>query len=366
MADGVGERLLGDAEQGQLHLGGRPRHVIADEVDPVARQALDPFDQPLHRHAGTQVIQHRQPQLTGHVAQLGGDRARQRGRLRVAARVQATDQQRQVLQRPIVEVGGEAHALGLGQGHGQVALHGRAAGQLLQRPDRQARHGGHEHGPDDERGHRQDGILEVQHQSGHGRRQADGRQRDALDELVPADGPAHARHPAGQEAGQERGQHRDAGHQLCLDRRARGRNDQRRHCGRRRSPVNDAAGDGHADGSDLGTDHDGNGVAGEGGGDRHAPPLSVRGERGQGLGQRRHGERPQEADRRDAPRGVEGGHDRQRERRDRRGHERPAEPGRHEGTTGPGQPPAPDRHDGRREPHEEYRVAGSAVERPRR
>ena len=136
MLDRVGQGLLGDPEERELDVRRRPRAVGALEADLAAGEALDPEDEPVERRPDAQVVEDRQPQVAADRPQPVRDGPRDVGAFRVAGRVEPLDQQRQLLERVVVDVGRDARPLRLRRGDDEVALElapasraGRAGGR---------------------------------------------------------------------------------------------------------------------------------------------------------------------------------------------------------------------------------------------
>ena len=148
--DGVGQRLLRDPEERELHVRRGPRPVRALEADLAAREALDAQDEPVERRPHAQVVEDRQAQVAADRPQPVRDVARDVRALGVAGRVEAADEQRQLLERVVVDVGGDPRPLRLGRGDDEVTLELRAAGEPGERPDGEAARGCDRGDPDEE------------------------------------------------------------------------------------------------------------------------------------------------------------------------------------------------------------------------
>ena len=74
-----------------------------------------------------EVVEDRQAQVAADRPQAIRDRPGDVGALRVAGRVEPVDEERQLLERVVVDVGGDAGALRLGRGDDEVALERRPA-----------------------------------------------------------------------------------------------------------------------------------------------------------------------------------------------------------------------------------------------
>ena len=135
MLDGVGQGLLGDPEERELHVRRRAGAVGALEPDLAAGQALDPEDQPVERGTDAQVVQDREAQVAADRAQPVGHRPGHLGALRVARRIETAHEQGQLLQGVVVDVRGDARTFGLGRGDDEVALELGAADQAGERTD---------------------------------------------------------------------------------------------------------------------------------------------------------------------------------------------------------------------------------------
>ena len=120
--DGVRERLLGDPEERQLDVGRRPGPVGPLEADLAAGETLDPEHEPVERRPDAEVVEDRQPEVAADRPEPVGDRPAQLRALLVAARLEAPDEQRQLLERVVVDVGGEARPLGFRGRDDEVAL----------------------------------------------------------------------------------------------------------------------------------------------------------------------------------------------------------------------------------------------------
>ena len=135
MLDRIGQRLLRDPEERQLDIGRRPGAVGALQADLATGQPLDAQDEPVEGGPDAQVVEDRQAQVAADRPQSIGDRARDIGALGIAGGVEALDEDRQFLERVVVDIGRDARPFRLGRGHDEVALElrpasraGRAAG----------------------------------------------------------------------------------------------------------------------------------------------------------------------------------------------------------------------------------------------
>ena len=122
VAGGVGERLLRNPEDRQLHAGRWAGLVEPLEHDLVAGQAADARDQPFEGRAGAQVVEDRHPELTADLAQLVGHASNRRRCRRISRQLEAPGQQEEVLEGAVVELCGQPGALRLGDSHDQVPL----------------------------------------------------------------------------------------------------------------------------------------------------------------------------------------------------------------------------------------------------
>ena len=137
--DGVRERLLGDPEERQLDVGRRPRAVRALEADLAAGEPLDPEHEPVERRPDAEIVEDRQPQVAADRPEPVGDRPGELRALLVAGRLEAPDEQRQLLEGVVMDVGGEAGPLRFRGRDDEVALELGAAGDACQRPDGEPR-----------------------------------------------------------------------------------------------------------------------------------------------------------------------------------------------------------------------------------
>ena len=92
------------------------------EADLAAGQALDPEDQPVERRPDAEVVEDRQAQVAADRAQPVGHGPRDLGALRVAGRIEPLDEEGQLLERVVVDVGRDPRPFGLGRGDDEVAL----------------------------------------------------------------------------------------------------------------------------------------------------------------------------------------------------------------------------------------------------
>ena len=120
--DRVRQRLLGDPEEGQLDVGRRTRAVGPLEADLAAGEPLDAQDEPVERRPDAEVVEDRQAQVAADRPQPVGHRPGDVGALGVAGGVEAVDEQGQVLERVVMDVGRDPGPFGLGRGDDEVAL----------------------------------------------------------------------------------------------------------------------------------------------------------------------------------------------------------------------------------------------------
>ena len=84
-----------------------------------------------------EIVEDRQPQVAADRPQSIGDGAGDLGALGVAGGIEALDEQRQLLERVVVDVGRDARPFRLGRGDDQVALELRPRREPGERPDRE-------------------------------------------------------------------------------------------------------------------------------------------------------------------------------------------------------------------------------------
>ncbi len=94
-------------------------------------------DEPIERRPDAQVVQDRQAQVAADGPQSIGHGPRDVGSLGVAGGVESMDQQRQLLERVVMDVGGDPGTLRLGGRDDQVALEDGAGRESGERPDRE-------------------------------------------------------------------------------------------------------------------------------------------------------------------------------------------------------------------------------------
>jgi hypothetical protein len=119
---GVRKRLLGDPEERQLDVGRRPGPVSPLEADLAAGKPLDPKHEPVERRADAEIVEDRQPKVAADRPQPLGDRPAQLRAFLVAGRLEAADEQRQLLERVVVDVGRESGSFRFRGGDDEVAL----------------------------------------------------------------------------------------------------------------------------------------------------------------------------------------------------------------------------------------------------
>ena len=132
--DGIRERLLGDAEDRQLHLRRVTGVVGPLQADLAAGEPLDPENQPVEGRSDAEVVEDGQAQIATDRAQLVGDGPADLRSLGVARRLEPANQQGQLLECVVVDVGGQPRSLGLGGGDDEIALQGRPGGQPAAAP----------------------------------------------------------------------------------------------------------------------------------------------------------------------------------------------------------------------------------------
>lgn len=83
MANGVRDCLLRDAKSRKLHLGRRTVHALIFDRDWDARHPSRTVGKPVKRRTHAEIIEQRQPKLTGDVTQLVSDCTGVRGGIAV-------------------------------------------------------------------------------------------------------------------------------------------------------------------------------------------------------------------------------------------------------------------------------------------
>ena len=126
MLDRVRERLLGDPEERELDVRRRPRPVGPLEADLAAGETLDAQDEPVERRPDAEVVEDRQAQVAADRPQPIRHRPGDVGALRVAGRIEPTDEERQLLEGVVVDVGRDPRAFRLRGRDDEVALERRA------------------------------------------------------------------------------------------------------------------------------------------------------------------------------------------------------------------------------------------------
>ena len=107
------------------------------EPDLPAGQALDPEDEPVECRADAEIVENRQAQVAADRPQAVGDGPPDVGALRVARRLQPADQEGQLLERIVVDVGRQTSPLRFRGSDDQVALEGGAGRQASEGADRE-------------------------------------------------------------------------------------------------------------------------------------------------------------------------------------------------------------------------------------